>query len=457
MRYTIILFLLLISCEKFVEVEEPRTQLTSTTVFTNDATATAAMLGVYSDIMQNFGFLSGCITLYAGLSADEFRNYSSAVEQEEFASNTLFASNSQITHLWGGAYRSVYASNAIIENLKDSEGVTEPIRKQLTGEALFLRAFTHFYLVNLFGDIPLITGTDYQVNATKSRTPKDQVYEQIIDDLKEAQLLLPENYLDGKNSVTSERVRPNKLAATALLARVYLYTRDWVNAELQASVVLNNAGMYSLLTDLNTVFLMNSSETIWQLMPVRNDINTWEGNNFLFSAEPTGIYASAITDSLVAAFEPADNRKNSWITSVNTGSGTYQYPYKYKVGISSTLTEYYTALRLAEQFLIRAEARAKQGNISGAQEDLNAIRSRAGLDNTNANSEEPLLSAIEAEKRVEFFCEWGHRWLELKRTNRADAVLAPYKGSNWQSTDLRYPIPAVEIQNNPNLFQNPGY
>jgi hypothetical protein len=113
-------------------------------------------------------------------------------------------------------------------------------------------------------------------------------------------------------------------------------------------------------------------------------------------------------------------------------------------------------LRLAEQYLIRAEARAQLENIPGAQEDLNAIRSRAGLPDTDADDKASLLLAIERERQAELFAEGGHRWLDLKRTNRADAVLGPLK-ADWQTPDALFPIPDAERQLNPNLTQNDGY
>lgn len=113
--------------------------------------------------------------------------------------------------------------------------------------------------------------------------------------------------------------------------------------------------------------------------------------------------------------------------------------------------------RLAEQYLIRAEARAQQGDATGAKADINAIRNRAGLPDTDADGQASILAAIEHERRIEFFTEWGHRWFDLKRTGRADAVLSPIK-PNWQSTDVLFPIPLQEIENNPNLLpQNAGY
>ena len=114
-------------------------------------------------------------------------------------------------------------------------------------------------------------------------------------------------------------------------------------------------------------------------------------------------------------------------------------------------------LRLAELYLIRAEARTQQNNFSDAESDLNAIRNRAGLPNTTANDRATLLTAIEQERRIELFAEWGHRWLDLKRTNRADTILNTFKAPNWQVTDVLFPIPASQIDINGLLTQNPGY
>jgi hypothetical protein len=123
--------------------------------------------------------------------------------------------------------------------------------------------------------------------------------------------------------------------------------------------------------------------------------------------------------------------------------------------------------RLAEQYLIRAEAKAQLGNITGvnsAASDLDTIRSRAGLSVTTATTREEMLKAIEKERVCEFFTEWGHRWLDLKRSEsfitagntRADDLLKVLK-VNWQSTDMLYPIPQEEMRQNPASTQNPGY
>jgi len=164
-----------------------------------------------------------------------------------------------------------------------------------------------------------------------------------------------------------------------------------------------------------------------------------------------------LNPQLVNAFESGDKRKSSWTASLVYNGTTYYYPYKYKSIVQGANTEYYTLLRLAEQYLIRAEARARQNNISGSQADLSVVRNRAGLPNTTAGDEASLLLAIERERRVELNCEWGHRWLDLKRTNRVDAVIGAIKPATWKPTAALYPIPVGQISLNPNLTQNAGY
>ena len=119
-------------------------------------------------------------------------------------------------------------------------------------------------------------------------------------------------------------------------------------------------------------------------------------------------------------------------------------------------------LRLGEQYLIRSEARAVQNKIDDAQSDLNVIRQRAGLESTIASDKNSLLNAILAERKAELFTEMGHRWLDLKRTNKIDEVMSvetPQKagGTEWKSYQQFYPIPTRELERAPNLIQNPGY
>jgi hypothetical protein len=320
------------------------------------------------------------------------------------------------------------------------------------------------------GDSPLTTTTNPVINSALPRSPVPLVYQQIVADLKEAQQLLNENYQnkDLQNYTgTPERIRPTKWAATALLARTYLYLAEYANAEMEASKIISNKTQFSLLPALNSVFLKNSAEAIWQLQPVQAGQNTPDA--LVFRLPITGPNANAnpvyLNPQILNAFEQGDLRRygGNWVDSVIVSGTTYFYPTKYKATTTSgAATEYLMAFRLAEQFLIRAEARAQQNNIGGAQEDLNTIRTRAGLPNTKANDKTSLLTAVLNERQVEFFTEWGHRWLDLKRSGNVDAVMnvvTPLKanGTQWQSYQQLYPVDYNDILKNSNLKQNNGY
>jgi starch-binding outer membrane protein, SusD/RagB family len=437
------------ACDDFVKVDPPRTDLVKSTVFSSDNTALSAMLDIYYQMRTN-GFASGdilSISLLNSLTSDELINYYVASPQtteefKQFAGNTLNPANSRVYGLWSQLYKCVYKSNAILEGLSSSSEVSENLKRQLQGEARFIRAFCYFYLVNLFGDVPLVLTTDYRINSQISRTVSDDVYHLIIEDLKNAQDLLSADY----SYSNTERVRPNKGAATALLARVYLYVKDWANAEEQATTVITDNSRYSLVANVSAITTKNNTEAIWQLWGsgYPNDLFTF----YVVTSPPRNV---SLQTDLVDAFEVGDQRRTSWVGSFST----YYFPRKYS---SFTLTEYSTVLRLAEQFLIRAEARAQMDNVSGGQEDLNTVRHRAALGDTPANDKASLLLAVEQERRVELFTEWGHRWFDLKRTNRADDILSSVK-PQWASTAALLPLPEYELRNNPSLqnAQNPGY
>lgn len=435
-----------LSCKKFLDIDPPKESLVGSEIFKNDDVATSAMTGVYQNMIAN-GYASGSttgITALTGFSADEFISHNSSLT--EFYDNQLTPLNGTIANsLYYAPYRHIYAVNSILEGLSNANSVSTLVKAQLQGEALFVRAFIYFYLVNLFGEIPLHTTSDYRITQIAPKSSIANVYSQILKDLKQAELLLSDNY------ITIERVRPNKGAVLALLARVYLYTGDFVNAEKHASQVIDKAS-YKMVA-VNEVFLKNSQEAIWQLMPNPNN-NTSEGLTFILAAAPT--FATLRPNFVLNAFEANDSRKINWIGSY----GTHYFPFKYKVRSSATVTEYSMVMRLAEQYLIRAEARAAQDNISGAIEDVDVIRGRANLPllkNSNPNIGKVELSTIiQKERRVELFAEWGHRWLDLKRTGQASAVLAPLK-PQWQNTDRFYPIPQTEIDRNPNVTQTEGY
>jgi hypothetical protein len=248
------------------------------------------------------------------------------------------------------------------------------------------------------------------------------------------------------------RTSPNRSAAEALLARVYLYQGEWAKADSAASAVINNT-LYQLEPNLDSVFLPGSRETIWQLEPAYDGQATAEGASFI----PAASFLPPqypLTQTLINSYETGDLRLAQWTATMGSGA---VYPNKYKQAAYDSLNpEDNVVLRLAETYLIRAEARAKEGNLTGAEDDLNLVRYRSGLNAISTTSAAELLIAIQHERQIELAAEWGHRWLDLKRTGQANAVLGPEK-TNWKPTAVIYPIPAGELTRNLNLTQNNGY
>lgn len=438
-------------CKKLVQVDLPDGQLEKSVVFSNDSLANTAVIGLHSNIMSQLRyFLNGGISLYAGLSADELNRTSSSIEEDEFLSNSLNTTNSLIgNNIWKAAYSYLYQCNISLEGLQQSTGVSTGAKKRLAAEVKFVRAICYFYLVNSFGDVPLVITSNANNNARLSRSPIDSIYKQIIGDLEDAVADLPD---------VMENTRPNKMAGLALLARVYLFKENYTEAEKAADLVINSS-RYTLVTELSDVFKSVSKETVFQWAPVLSQTNSAEGRIFNPGlSSPIPVYT--ITNSLLNSFEPFDQRKVKWLKEVQQGGSgpKYTYPNKYKISVSTPATEYNVVLRLSEQYLIRAEARTQQDKLDSAIADINVIRTRAGLPpRPSSLSKSQCLDSIELERRIELFAEWGHRWFDLKRLNKANLLLSGINGKNWQPYDQLYPIPLSEIERAPNLGQNEGY
>jgi starch-binding outer membrane protein, SusD/RagB family len=460
-------------CKKFLQVEAPLTSVNESNVYNSDATAIAVLTEIYSEMMMGDRWFTGKagISVLSGLSADELTLVGTTTDAQLIAYYENQLSTGPTANYgidcWNGSLKFLFICNAAIEGLNKSTTITEAVKKQLLGEAKFMRAFFFFNLVNFYGDVPLVLTTDPNINRSLPRSPKQQVYKQIVADLIDAQSLLSNSFLNATLLKSSaERIRPTKWAATALLARTYLYLANYPEAETEASKVISNTAQFSL-TPVNKVFLSTSAEAIWQMQPVEEGRNTEEA--FALKLPATGpnnktnpVYLSP---QLLNAFEAADGRRKAggWVDSVISGGTTYFFPAKYKATVSAGApTEYLMIFRLAEQYLIRAEARAQQNNIQGAIDDLNVIRTRAELSGTSANDQSSLVTAILKERQLELFTELGHRWMDLKRTGNVDEVMSivtPLKsnGGNWQTYQQLYPILYDDILKNPNLAQNPGY
>lgn len=450
------------ACKKFVVIDPPQTQLVTQSVFTNNGSATAAQLAIFTQMYNNSE--SEDMAYYNGLLADEM----TTVNANQFPVYTNSMTAAGAPGPWSGAgYTYIYEENTILSALEGNTALSPAVIRQIKGEALFIRAFWNFYLTNCYGAVPLVTTTDYTINSGIARSPRSAIYAQILSDLHAAQGLLSNNFVDATDtSVTIQRTRPTVWAATALLARVYLYMDNWVGADSAASAVIGNTGLFHL-DSLNGVFLTNSPEAIWELAtPLPTLSSTKDANYFVLTTAPSQLSPLSLSPQLLQAFESGDRRWSSWIDSISTGSGVFYFPYKYKItgaNFPGTVTEYTMVLRLAEQYLIRAEARAQTNNLTNAAMDLNTIRTRAGLGPVSVTSQTAFLTSVLHERQVELFTEWGNRWFDLIRTGNVSSVMSvvtPFKSNNtvvWNANDTLYPVPQSEILLDHNLDQNNGY
>lgn len=437
------------ACEDFVETDLPVTETTADAVFNDKVTAEAALLENYvslRDRVLTTGTIPGIGNLM-GMYADESLNWQvGSMAEQAFFTNALTPSDAAVQTLWNDCYKIIYQCNRIIDGLAQSNVVTAASKDQLTGEALFTRSFVHFYLVQLFGDVPYVTSTDYRVNKTVARMQVNAMYAQLTQDLIQAGTLL-------ESAAAPINTRPSKHAAHALLARLYLYAEQYSKAlEYSNSVI---AAGFSVDQPVEDTFLKGSKSSIWSLKPGVEGANTNEAFIYIVTgATPT---SRSLSESLVASFEQGDLRKEWWIKKMGTENAPYYHALKYREKGPTTATkEYSVVLRLEEMLLIRLEADLYLGNSATALQDWNSIRERYGLElftELPGNWKHLLLE----ERRHEFFCEFGHRFFDLKRTGTLEQEMVKTKPS-WKKSFEKLPLPQAELMLNPNLLpQNEGY
>jgi hypothetical protein len=455
-------------CKKFLDLPLPVDQVAGAGAYSNDYAVSAVLNSILGEV-ANGSPLSGNTGFPArsGLYTDELQNASTLAEYVAFYTNAVQSAHTG--NVWSYLYFQLYAINLAVEGIQGAAPGVLIKKDQWLGEALFLRALMHFYLVNLFGDVPIAITSDFKTNNAATRSPRAAVYQQIVKDLTAARNLLSIEYRDADGNVTADRARPNRNATVAFLARVYLYREQWADAETQASLLISNTATYQLVPPAQ-VFLSTSKEAILGFAPPAPGNIVRDATAYIITAgktpAQTGV-AFNLSATLVSAFEPGDTRFTNWVGVSNVpASGTtpardYYFANKYKVKTNTTTaTEYQMLFRLGEQYLIRAEARARLNNITGAKADVDAIRIRAGLAGTTAATPAAMVDSVLKERRVELFTESGNRFFDLRRTGKLDAVMtdvAPQKGGAWSSYKQWWPILTNDTYVNPNLTQTPGY
>src|SRR5699024_567379 len=193
------------------------------------------------------------------------------------------------------AFKQLYNTNALLEWITDNVDLSETTKNRIVGEAKFIRAFIYYYLVHLYGEVPLVLTTDYNINQSLARTPIAEVYSQVQKDLEEALVYLPEDYVHSEG----QHIRPTKYAAYTLLARLALWKEEYTQAVNYASEVIDS-GKYELV-DIDDVFKANSAESIWQLVPVVPNTGANEGAIYIIENNPAAPN-SASSQSLTEEF-----------------------------------------------------------------------------------------------------------------------------------------------------------
>jgi hypothetical protein len=386
------------------------------------------------------------------------------------------ASNEFLNTIWGTSFATIARSNNILSRL-DAVTLTEAQKNQYKGESLFLRAYSYFYLVRLFGNVPVVDVAFRSPNEIMdfdmTRKPASEVYSMIINDLTEAASLLNGITLPSKSQASTG-------AAKTLLGKVYLTTKqfDLASKVLKEVIDLN---AYSLNPDYKKLFTNGNDELQESIFEIKYmSGNLGEGNSFpsvftparfdmaIFPGNMQGSGRILPTKQMAAVYETGDLRRKASIgDSVMLVTGKYEkkiYGLKFvdfTTGIVGDGGINFTSLRYADVLLMYGEALNETNNTADALKYINLVRSRAGLAALSGLGKAEFALAMEEERRVEFFLE-GHRWFDLVRTGRALVVMNKYFKDNGLSFtvaehEVLMPIPLREIDINPNLGQNPGY
>lgn len=387
---------------------------------------------------------------------------------------------------WQNQYIGIRRANLVLDNVVSIE-MDAQLKERFLAEAKFLRAWYYFNLVRTFGDVPLVLSAELETyNLT--RTPKQEVFNQIIQDLEAAILVLP----TSSEYAASDRGRATKGAAQAYLGKVYLYMGNFPKAEELFGQVINS-GVYAL-GEYGTMFYRageTSSEHIFQVqflndqgpLPANNQLNT-----VFASRARNGWGFNLPTQDFVDAFESGDPRLGHTVYKTgdvmpdgliaNVGNSTtgymnkkYYVPEFERVGGALQPGRDDIYMRLGKVMLWYAEAANENGNTQIALDALNQVRERAREGNPNIlpditeTNQTALRALIWKEQRVEFGQEF-ERFFELVRQNRAGEVMRAYalkygtsKGAGYRDgVNEIFPVPQTEINLSNNVItQNPGY
>jgi hypothetical protein len=432
------IYLSVASCD--VIEQEPIDAVSTQELFVRPSDAEAAIVGSY----RNLAVTGLNYVVFAELPTKNTVGNALNRQFEQMNNLIFVADNSQFGILWDQQYVLINSANVVIAKVPGIPGMTDAAKNAIIAEARFLRAFTYFNLVRYFGSVPLITKPTESPDVSAlqvPRTPTEEIYKQILEDLDFAKLNLPETHAG-----LGRTARATKAAAYALGARIHLTRKNWALAIADANQVISRRGETLSVAYANLFLTKNSAESIFEI-----NYDTQLQNNLATTFLPaslSGTRTIQINPDLVAAYEAGDLRKDATLGFANADN------YLKKYSRAGTKDDNVIVLRLAEILLTKAEALAETSYPSAdALKLLNEVRRRAGLAPIAAPATlAAFRTALYKERRLELSFE-GHEWFDIVRTGRLQQVLgiADNNKSIW-------PVPSAEIARNPKLLpQNPGY
>ncbi|GAB4396940.1 MAG: RagB/SusD family nutrient uptake outer membrane protein [Microscillaceae bacterium] len=434
--------------------------LTNDVILRNAADAESILIGTYGRFR---GLLAPAI--WAGdFTPDLLLHNGTFALYNELGTKQITSSNGAAEALWASIFDTAYNANFLINNLPSIQ-MDENRKNEIIATARFLRGYAFFIGAYTFGKLPITTTTDITANRTITRSNVVDVLAFVLDDLEFAEENLP--------TTVNSSALASTWAAKAALARFHLYAGNWAEAESFATEVIQS-GLFPLEDEYEDAVGMDfPSESIFEADYSANDdprTSTTRGLFNIFLARREAIPSNEAV-VLLNADESGDRVNSISFDAGDVGpadNGWTVIKYEDQNSGNNNIPVF----RTAEMYLILAEACAQQGRLSpandpddlqNAEEVLNVLRNRADALTFSATglTQSEVLEAIERERVYELAYE-GHRWFDLKRTNRITTVMNAFAASNgytWSSTFELWPVPLTELQTNSSLAadQNPGY
>ncbi|WP_324680016.1 RagB/SusD family nutrient uptake outer membrane protein [Hymenobacter sp. GOD-10R] len=468
--------LLLTGCEKEFLEKEPLSVVTPDNFYKTSNDAVRAINAAYKPLtLQGVGQFG--LDRYGNYMSGDAQSANDDANWSQIQEFTVTSDNQNVRNSWNAFYQGIFRANLVLDRVP-AIAMDEGLKQRILGEAAFLRAINYHYLVLLFGDVPLITKPQFDVKEfLVSRTPTEQVYQQIISDLKIAETSLPRTY------AAADVGRATQGAAKAFLAKVYLYRKQWPEAAAKAKEVID-ANTYSLFDRYFDNFELateNGKESIFEIQyasflgGLGNATNNYDAPRGLGFTLDGGYGYGSPTKNFVNSFAPNDPRLSYSVFRAGdvfqgiaynpAASPTGYSPRKYVVGKGANIgksddPKNFILMRYADLLLMYAEALNEAGKPSEAAAPVNQVRARADVKLAplaTTLSQSQMRQAIKDERRAELGLE-GHRWFDLVRWGDAATYLKSIGKTGYRDgVSDRLPIPQAERDINPNLTQNNGY